>query len=296
MSLNDTLDIVIDALLDSLIVLGFVFIINVILSFFELKIAKKLSKTNKYSPFFGSLFALIPQCGISVVASDLYLKRHITIGTLIAVFLTCSDEAIPLLIAEHNEKSLMVIPLVLIKFAIGIAIGYIIDLIIKDKEEVNSHLEHCHHEEEVHVGCCHHHIDDENESRIHKNLIHPLVHSLKIFAYVLVINLIFGFIIGFVGEENLTKFLQMNKYLSPLFACIIGLIPNCASSVLLAELFVIDGISFGALLGGLLMNSGLGLIYLLKSKKNIKTTLMIILVCFLTSVFFGYITSLIIGF
>ena len=168
MSFNSVYENIIDALLDSLIVFCFIFIIYVALSFFEVKIAKKLSKANKYSPIYGSLFALIPQCGISVVASDLYLKRHITVGTLIAVFLTCSDEAIPLLIAEHSQKSLMVIPLILIKFAIGISIGYIIDLIIKDKEKVNLHLEHCHHEEEVHIGCCHHHIDDENENRIQK--------------------------------------------------------------------------------------------------------------------------------
>lgn len=287
------IDIILDALKDSLIVLGFVFLVYIILSFFEVKIAKRLSKTNKYSPILGSLFALIPQCGISVVASDLYIKEHITMGTLVAVFLSCSDEAVPLLLASHNQKALMVIPLLVLKFIIGFLMGYLIDLLIRDKKHVDEHLEHCHHEEEVHVGCCHHHIDDDKESRLHKNFLHPLVHSLKIFIYVLIINLIFGFLIELIGEDSIKNFLQTNKYLSPLFCCIIGLIPNCASSVFISELFVIDGISFGACLGGLLVNSGLGLVYLLKSKKKLKSTLLIISVCFLTSIVVSYLTCLI---
>ncbi|MDD7736324.1 MAG: putative manganese transporter [Bacilli bacterium] len=296
MTFQDVLDILVDSLLESLIVLAFVFAIYVLLSFVEVKIAKKISKENKLSPLFGSLFGLVPQCGVSVVASDLYLKEHITMGTLVAIFLSCNDEAIPLLIASHNEKALSVIPLVILKFVIGFIVGFVLDWIIRDRKHVEDHLDHCHHEEEVHVGCCHHHIDDEKENKIKKYLVHPLIHSLKIFAYVFAITFAFSLIIALVGEDNIKGFLQSNKYLSPLFSVIIGLIPNCASSVLISELYVMNGLSFGSLLGGLLMNSGLGLVYLLKSKKNIKNTLLIVGVCFLVSIICSYLVCLIIGF
>lgn len=296
MTFQEVLNIFVDSLLESLIVLAFVFVIYVVLSFVEVKITKRISKENKLSPLFGSLFGLVPQCGVSVVASDLYLKEHITMGTLVAIFLSCNDEAIPLLLASHNEKAVYVIPLVILKFVIGFIVGFVLDWIVRDKKHVEEHLDHCHHEEEVHVGCCHHHIDDEKENKVKKYLFHPFIHSLKIFTYVFIISFTFAIIIALVGEDNIKVFLQSNKYLSPLFSVIIGLIPNCASSVLLSELFVMNGISFGSLLGGLLMNSGLGLVYLLKSKKNIKNTLFIIGTCFLVSIVCSYLVCLIIGF
>ena len=296
MTWEHALHILTHSVIDSLIVFAVVFAIYVLLSFVEVKIAKVISKDSKLSPLFGSLFGLIPQCGVSVVASDLYLKKHITMGTIVAIFLSCSDEAIPLLLGSASEKALAVIPLMIIKFVVGFITGFVIDMIVRDKNEVHEHLEHCHHEEEVHIGCCHHHIDDEKEDHLHKNFIHPLVHSLKILAYVFVINLIFGYTIGFIGEENIQNFLQANRYLAPLFATLIGVIPNCASSVIITELYVMEGISFGACLGGLLMNSGLGLVYLLKNKHNFKNTMVIIAICFGVSILVSYLTCLCVGF
>lgn len=296
MTKEKLLEILLDSLKDSGLVFIVVFIIYILFSFFEVKIAKFLSKDNKLSPLFGAMFGLIPQCGISVVSSDLYLKRHITMGTLISVFLSCSDEAIPLLIATHSKKALWVIPLILIKFVIGFTIGFLVDFLIKDKEEVHEHLDHCHHQEEVHTGCCHHYIDDEKESKVKECLVHPLIHSIKIFIYVFIINILFGLLIGFVGEDNFKNFINMNKYLTPLFASLVGLIPNCASSVIITELFTMGNLSFGACLSGLLMNAGLGLVYLLKSKKNIKNTLMIIGIMLISSIAFGYIFCFILGF
>ncbi len=290
------LDCFLDSLLDSLIVLGICFVIHFILSFFELQAAKRLKKSGKYSPLLGSLLGLVPECGTSVIGSDLYIKEHITMGTLVAIFLSCSDEAIPLMLSSHDKKSLMAFVLIALKFVIGFAIGYLVDLVYRKRLDIKKHLEHCDHEDEIHDGCCHHHIDDENEGWVHKHLIHPLVHSLKIFLYVFVINLIFSLIISLIGEETIMNFIKSSKYLSPLFSCIIGLIPNCASSVLITELYILDGISFGACLSGLLMNSGLGLIYLLKEKSARKKALMIIGICFITSVLFGYLTCLIVGF
>ena len=276
------LDLLIDALLDSLKVLGFSFIIYFILSFFEDKISHLLQHHKRVSPIIGAAAGLIHQCGISVVASDLYLKERITIGTLFAVFFACSDEALPILISDIN-KAIYVIPLLLMKIIFGFGFGYLLDLIVKNKKE-EIEID----EEEIHIGCCHHEIDHET-SKLMTHLVHPLLHSLKIFIYVLIVNIIFSLIVYFIGENNIVSFLSTNPYLTPIFAAIIGIIPNCASSVLLCEVFISGGIPFGALFTGLCMNAGLGLVYLLKNKKSWKSILILEGYLLITSVVLGYI-------
>ena len=280
------LNILLDALKDSVLIFAFVFLFHVILSFIETPVSNFLVKRKKTSPIFGALFGLIPQCGTSVVAADLYIKRFITIGTLIAVFLSCSDEALLILLAAWNEKTLMIFPLIGLKLAAGILFGLLIDLIIR-KQHVED-IDHIEEEKECHT---HHH---EN-TLIHAHLVHPLIHSLKIFAYVLIINLALGLLIGFVGEENFANFMISNRYLAPLFSSIIGLIPNCASSVLITELYLSNTLSFGALFAGLLVNSGLGLMILIRHKE-IKKTLIVLGICFAIAVSLGYLTCLVIGF
>ena len=280
-------DVILDALKDSAIVLAFVFLFHLLLSFIEDKLSKFLVKNRKLSPLLGATFGIIPQCGTSVLASDLYLKRYITFGTLAAVFLSCSDEAILVLLSNPTEKTWMVLPLIGSKFVIGFAIGYLLDLIYR-KQEIKTP------EHELSDVICedHHH----EHTKLHKHLIHPLIHSLEIFAYVLVINISLGLIIASVGETNFINFLLSNKYAAPIYASVIGLIPNCASSVLLSELYMTGGLSFGSLLAGLLVNSGLGMMVLLKSKSNLKQAGLIILICFVTAITFGYIFCLILGF
>ena len=281
-------DIIFDVLKDSLLVLSFVFVVHVILSFIEDRISSLLIKRRHMGPLFGSIFGLIPQCGTSVLGADLYIKKYISIGTLIAIFLSCSDEAFIAIIASGNiEKMKMLLPLIGIKFVTGCLIGLLIDLIFRKQEVVKPHGD-------LYEKTCHHHHVDNTS--FHRTFIHPLYHSLQIFGYVLAINLVLGFTIGFIGEERFASFIQMNKYLSPLFSSIIGLIPNCASSLLLSELFIEGNLSFGALTSGLLVNAGLGFIVLLKNRRSAKNILLIISICFITAVIVGYICCLIIGF
>ena len=281
------LDILLDSIKDSVLIFAFVFLFHVILSFIETPVSNFLVKRKKTSPIFGSLFGLIPQCGTSVVAADLYVKKYITVGTLIAVFLSCSDEALIVLISDWSTKSLAVLPLLGIKLAAGIVFGLLIDLIIR-----HQHVEEVDHIEEEKECHTHHH---EN-TPAHAHLIHPLIHSLKILAYVFVINLGLGLIIGSVGQDNFNSFMSSNKYLAPLFASIIGLIPNCASSVFVSELYLSGTLSFGALLAGLLVNSGLGIMILFKEYKSLKKTFIIMGVCFVIAVALGYLTCLVSGF
>ena len=261
------LDILLDSLKDSLLVFAFVFLFHVILSFIETPVSNFLIKRKKTSPVFGALFGLIPQCGTSVIGSELYIKKYITVGTLIAIFLSCSDEALIVLLEAWNEKTLAMFPLIGLKLVTGIVFGLLIDLIIRKQKIVE--VDHVEEEHECHT---HHH---EN-TPAHAHLIHPLIHSVKVFIYIFIINLALGTIIGFVGEDNFSNFMTTNRYLAPLFSSIIGLIPNCASSLLITDLFVEGHLSFGALFAGLLVNSGLGLMVLLKDKTTIKKAFAIV--------------------
>ncbi|MBO7573495.1 MAG: arsenic efflux protein [Bacilli bacterium] len=280
-------DILLDSLKDSLIIFAFVFLFHVILSFIETPVSNFLVKRKKVSPIFGSLFGLIPQCGTSVVAAELYVKRYITLGTIIAVFLSCSDEALLTLISNWSEKSLAIFPLIGLKLATGILIGMLVDLVIRHQHV--DEVDHIEEEKECHT---HHH---EN-TPAHAHLIHPLIHAIKVFVCVFVINVALGSIIEAVGPEKFESFMLTNRYLTPLFSSIIGLIPNCASSLLITELYVKGSLSFGALFAGLLVNSGLGVMVLLKERRSWKNTLFIIFFCFVVAIALGYLTCLVNGF
>lgn len=337
------LEVFLDALKDSVIVFAFLFVVYIALSFLEPKLARALERSHKWSPLLGVSFGLIPQCGFSVLAADLYHKKHITIGTLVGVFIATSDEAIPIFLSSVNEpkKMLMVLPLIEIKFIVGLAVAYLLDFIFRKQiKETVDHQVDCHCEEVAHIGCCGHTIDyhehehehdhehehehsefehnefehehaehDHNEEShedhekdkkfkfdkefFHHHIEHPLVHSLKILLYIFIINMAFGTLIYFVSEEAITSFLSANKFLAPLLSVIIGFIPNCASSVIISDLYLLNGISFGACVGGLCVNAGLGLFVLLKNVKNIKENLVVIVTMFATGIIVGYGVSLI---
>ena len=280
-------EIFLDALKDSLLIFAFVFIVHLIISYFEEGLSNFLVKRKKTGPIFGALFGLVPQCGTSVIGADLYIKKYISIGVLTAIFLSCSDEAFIALLTSGSEKTIMILPLILIKFFVGMIAGFTIDLIARKQEikVVDKELEH---------HTCH--VHDKENTDIHQHLIHPLLHSLEIFAYVLVINIALGLIIGFVGEDNFAAFLDTNKYLTPLYSCVIGLIPNCASSLLLTELFVSGNLSFGALTGGLLVNSGLGMFVLLKNRHSAKRVFLVLAICLFVALVSSYVICLINGF
>lgn len=286
--MEEILHALLHAFIDTLKIFAFILIIYFILSFIEGKIAKKFQKSSKFSPIIGASVGLIPQCGFSIVAADFYKKKYISIGTLIAVFIACSDEALPIILSNPN-KFYMIFPLLLIKFVSAISFGYIIDLLFKGK--TNLVKKHNHYEESlIHKGCCHHEIEEHAEGFIKKHIVHPLLHSLKISAYVLVINIVFALLIEFIGENSIKIFLNNNIYVTPLLSGLVGLIPNCASSVIISELYVVESLSFGAAISGLICNAGLGLVYLFKDKNNFKNSLLITILLFIISLIVGYLT------
>lgn len=290
-------NVLLEALTDSLKILAVLVAINFLIAFFEKKISTALEHGKKWTPLIGVSFALLPQCGFSVAATDLYHKRRITMGTLIGIYLATSDEALPILIS-NPDKIIMVLPLLGIKFLVGILTGYAVDGFISKFIKQNNNQSETFQIEEYenhHCDCCHGKICNKND-KLTQYFLHPIVHSLKIFAYILVINVIFGILIYSIGEDKIINFMLTNRYLAPFYAVLVGLIPNCSSSVILTELYIMGGIGFGAVVGGLCINSGLGLMMLFKDKKSIKNNLIILSILFTVSLFVGYLTSFICNF
>ena len=309
-------EVFLDALKDSLIVLAFLLPINIIIAFLEPHLAGRLRLKRKLAPLVGVTVGLFPQCGFSVVATDLYQKRHITVGTLLGVYLATSDEALPIFLAA-GEKAIDILPILAFKFLIGLIVGYTADAVCtRSRKRVEQHAAECEHEPEIHIGCCGHTIEEDAEESEHdhsecdepcgeereiaaKNkkaklkqyLLHPLEHSAKTFLYIFIVNVVFGIIVHYVGEDSLMSFLSSNRYVAPLFAVIVGAIPNCASSVVISDLYLMGGLGFGAAVGGLLMNAGIGFAVLFRDRKSWRENLAIFGTMFLVSVAFGYILS-----
>lgn len=292
--MHEYIHVLIESLIDVARVLPILFIVYYLIELIEYKNAINLHKNKllkgKASPILGATMGMIPQCGFSIVSTDLFSKGKLSIGALIAVYIATSDEAIPLMLA-HPNSILWMLLLIGIKLVLGIAVGYLAIGLYKvffkkhqTVENIEEHHDKHHNDKIIHGGCCHH--DVETKSFDWK---HPLLHCLKITLFIFLINILFGMITHiWVGEERLITFLNNGKYVQPILAILIGLIPNCASSVVLTELFLLKGLSFGALVAGLCVNSGLGLIMLFKQNKNWKVNLFIICLLIIPSLILGY--------
>ena len=274
------LDVIIDTLIDSIKILPFLFISYLIIEFIEHKSSKKIEKvlstSGKYSKVAGSLLGIIPQCGFSAVAANLFSSRVITMGTLIAVFLATSDEAIPIILT-YPQKSKDLILILIIKFVIAVVFGTLVNLIFK---KAHTHIP----SEDVHQ---HAHDMCKNCDCEHGILKSSLYHTLNIFIFLVLISLGINIIIELIGINTFEKFILSGSILQPFITSIIGLIPNCASSVLLSKLFANGSISLGAVISGLSTGAGVGSIILFKSNKNIKENLQILGILYVVGVICG---------
>jgi len=269
------MEIILEALLDVLKLIPFLFISFIIMELIEHKLnnKKKLQKINKFGPLAGATLGLIPQCGFSVVSSTFYSAKVITLGTLFAIYLSTSDEMLPILIANKTDVS-VILKILFTKFILGLFFGILVDVIHKTKlnNDINDICdgERCH---------C-------NDGIIKSSIIH----TLKTISFIFIVNLLLNIIID---KEVLTNFINDNKILSPIISSIIGLIPNCASSVVITELYLENIIPFGSCISGLLSGSGLGLLMLFKQNKNLKENIIILLTLIIFSSICGIILNII---
>ena len=273
------LDVILDTLIDSIKLLPFLFITYLLMEYIEHKMKHKsketIQKSGKWGPFFGSLLGIFPQCGFSVSATNLYAGRVITLGTLIAVYLSTSDEMLPIFISEAVSP-IIILKILAIKLGIGMIAGFIIDLVInvltknKRKENIEQvcEEEHCH---------C-------NENGILKSSIH---HTLNIFVYIIIISFIINTIVHFIGEEAIANLLLNKPIIGPLVSALIGLIPNCAASVIITNMYLQKVISFGSMMAGLLTGAGIGLAVLFKTNNEIKENIKIVVLLYSIGVIVG---------
>ncbi len=276
------IDVLMDALMDTIKLIPYLLITFIILEVIEHKMSKKnteiLKKDKKYGPLLGGFLGAIPQCGFSTMASNLFSGRVITMGTLIAVFLSTSDEMLPIMLGSDCNK-LEMLAIIFTKVIIGIIVGFIVDIVYKKEENDHIH-ELC---EEGHCSCDHHGV-----------FLSSLIHTLKITLFILIANILIGLIIFYVGEDNLSNILKNNSIFAYLISSLIGLIPNCASSVIITDVYLSGLISLGTLFAGLLTGSGLGLLILFKTNKDLKENLQILSTIYLTGVLVGFLIDIII--
>ena len=277
------IDILLEASIDSIKLIPFLFVTYLIMEYIEHKTKDKtkqaIKKSGKYGPLIGSILGVFPQCGFSVSATNLYAARVITLGTLIAVYLSTSDEMLPIFLSEAVPIT-TILTILGIKLVVGMIAGFCVDFVMR--------LRHKDEEEEKIIDLC------EKE---HCHCEHGIVKSsfkntLNIFLFILVVTIIINIAIHFIGEEQISGYLQNQPILGPVIAGVIGLIPNCAASVILTQMYLQNVISVATLISGLLVGAGVGLAVLFKMNKGIKQNFKIVTLLYGIGVIAGIIIEL----
>lgn len=299
-----------DALIDSAKMIPWLFIIYMGIEYLESQfggqIRQKVKQAGKAGPLLGALFGCVPQCGFSVISTALYSSRVITLGTLLAVYLSTSDEALPVILAQP-DKAGVIVPLLLTKVVIAVVAGYTIDFVFHHAKhplagpEVSASAEDAHEHllrQDAYsggeIGCCGHSCTPER-LEIRELLGHPVRHTLKVFFFVFTVSFLLNGLIFQVGEKRLSAMVLGNSFLQPILAALVGLIPNCAASVVITQLYLKGAISFGSTIAGLSSGAGLGLIVLFKENRNWKDTLRVVGLLLGFSILFGIIIQTFFG-
>ena len=297
------MEIFANALKDTASLIPFLCLIYFAIGFLEYRYGDRMvhfiTRIGVMGPVAGALVGCIPQCGFSVMASALYVKRMISTGTLLAVFISTSDEAVPILLSVPGRLG-MVISLILVKLAIAIMAGMMVDRLTgvinatKSGRDADAGVLHD-SQTHSHSGCCSHGLDNKS-SKIKALVVHPLMHTIKIAFFILVLTSAFNALVRFMGEGKIASVLLGGTALQPVLTSFIGMIPNCFASVLLAGLFAKGIISFGALIAGLSAGAGLGVLVLAKENKDRMDTLRIIGLLLAISIAAGTIIQFLGGF
>ena len=281
------LDVLLDATKDTLYLIPFLFITYLAMEWLEHKAGDRaeeaVRRAGAAGPVVGALVGVVPQCGFSAAASTLWAGRVITLGTLFAVYLSTSDEMLPIFLAE-SVSPLAIAKILGAKLIIGMVMGFVVDaglrLARRDKEKLRIHelceREHCHCNGECHaceqnpeLAYDFEHDDDHEHHHEHGSILRSAVkHTLQVTVFIFVITLVLNGVIAAVGEDAIGAFLSQNPVLSVLGSAVVGLIPNCAASVVIAQLYVEGSLGAGAMMAGLLVSAGVGLLVLFRANRR----------------------------
>ena len=282
------LEVIEDTILDSIKLLPFLFITYILMELIEHKAGDKtekiIKKSGKFGPILGAILGIVPQCGFSAAAANLYAARIITRGTIIAIFLSTSDEMLPILISE-GTSGFLILQILAIKVIIGVIIGILIDLVPSILNRVKKEP---YGQEEIHKICEHEHCNCEEQGVVKSSI----KHTLQIFVYLFIICLIINVVIYVIGEESISNLAVNVPFIGSIITAAIGIIPNCASSVILTELYIERIITIGSMIAGLLVNAGVGLLVLFKVNKNTKDNFEILGILYVVGVISGIILDL----
>lgn len=287
MSLELLLDVLLDGCMDSLKLVPFLFVTYLIMEYLEHKTSTRtravIRKAGRLGPLAGSVVGAFPQCGFSAAASNLYAGGIITTGTLIAVFLSTSDEMLPIFISESVDVG-VILGILGIKVVLGMITGFLVDFVFRFKPSPIRYKEIHSMCESEHCGC---------EEGI---FLSAAKHTLKIFAFILLVSVALNVLIALWGEDQLAHFMSERLVIGPLVAGVVGLIPNCASSVVITQLYLNHMISFGTMMSGLLVGAGVGLLVLFRTNKRWKENLSILGMLYASGVIWGIVLDFVIRF
>ena len=251
---------------ESLKLLPFLLITYIIMEAIEDKIGEHaqgfVQTSGKFGPIIGGILGAFPQCGFSAAAASLYAGHVITRGTLIAIFLSTSDEMLPIMISQKVPMQ-MIFSVLGMKVVIGILGGFLVDILLHIvRKQPRHHVD-------IHHMCDHDHCHCEEGSVI-KSAIR---HTIHIFLFILVITFAFNFVVEIVGKESLSRFILNQPLLGSVLSGIVGLLPNCAASVVITQLYLDGAMRLGAMMSGLLVGAGVGLVVLFKTNDSMRENL-----------------------
>ena len=268
------LDILLDTVIDCLKLIPFLFIAFFLMELFEHKFSDKtgkiLKKSGKFGPVLGGVLGAVPQCGFSVLATNLYVMRIISLGTLVSIYLSTSDEMLPILLSSGVSSS-KIISLVVFKVVIGMVCGFLIDLLWHNKKRKGDfHI--C---EEEHCDC---------EESILKSSV---IHTIKTLVFIFLITFLLNSLFEIVSEDVIESLFLKNSVFAAFVSSLIGLIPNCGASIVITEMYLNGVITFGTCIGGLLTGSGIALLVLFRTNKNKSENINILILLYLLGAIIG---------
>lgn len=276
---------ILDGMVDTLKLIPFLFLTYLVMEYLEDRMQDKtkavLKKTGKSGPLWGAFLGVIPQCGFSAAASSLYAGRMLTMGTLIAIFLSTSDEMLPIMISEAVAPSL-IMRILVTKLFLGIVVGYIVDILYRCFKKKS--------EPEVDI----HHFCEHENCQCGQGILRPAIrHTLQIALFILIVTLVLNIFIGVFGVERLASFVLNKPVLGQVLSGMIGLIPNCAASVVITELYLNGAMSFGTMIAGLLVGAGVGILVLFRVNDNKKENFIIVSILYISGVLAGLLIDMI---